>query len=85
MATRISRRTTKDIVDLDLKGLQHETTIYDATQTGEVLSVVDDKKLLFKIDCRLMPILYVGLLRRNLNVMITDAAQMYYLRTAINR
>jgi hypothetical protein len=68
MATGLSRRTTKEeIVELDLKGLQHETTIYDATQTGEVLSVVDDKKLLFKIDCQLMPILYVEIPERQPN------------------
>ena len=61
MTARLSRHKTKEeAVDLDLKTLQHETTIYDATQTGEVLSTVDDRKLLFKIDCRLMPILYVG-------------------------
>jgi hypothetical protein len=84
MATRLSRRTTKEeAVDSDLKGLQHETTIYDATQTGEVLSVVDDKKLLFKIDCRLMPILYVG--SRSLDLMTTDTTQMYHLCTTINR
>jgi hypothetical protein len=84
MATRLSRRTTKEeAVDSDLKGLQHETTIYDATQTGEVLSVVDDKKLLFKIDCRLMPILYVG--SRSLDLMTTDTTQMYHLCITINR
>jgi hypothetical protein len=61
MTAQLSRRTTKEeALDLDLKNLQHETTIYDPAQTGEILSVIDDKKLLFKIDCRLMPILYVG-------------------------
>lgn len=61
MTAQLSRRTTKEeALDLDLKNLQHETTIYDPTQTGEILSVIDDKKLLFKIDCRLMPILYVA-------------------------
>jgi hypothetical protein len=60
MTTGLSRRTTKEeAMEHDLKGLQHETTVYDVTQTGEVLSAVDDKKLRFKIDCRLMPILYV--------------------------
>jgi hypothetical protein len=62
MTTRLSRHSTKEeVIDLDLKGLQHETTVYDVTQTGEVLSAVDDKKLRFKIDCRLMPILCVSL------------------------
>jgi hypothetical protein len=60
MESRLSQRTTKEAaVDLDLKTLPYETTTYDTTQTGEVLSAVDDKKLLFKIDCRLMPILQV--------------------------
>jgi len=60
MTAELSHRTTKEeAVDHDLKGLQHETSIYDITQTGEVLSAVDDKKLRFKIDCRLMPILCI--------------------------
>lgn len=60
MESRLSRRSTGErAVDLGLKALQHETTMYDTTQTGEVLSAVDDKELLFKIDRRLMPILQV--------------------------
>jgi len=62
MATQLSRRTTKEeAVDLDMKNLQRETTTYDPTQTGEILAVFDDKKLVRKIDFRLMPILYVDL------------------------
>lgn len=60
MESRLSRRSTGErALDLDLKTLQHETIVYDASQTGEVLSAVNDKKLLFKIDCWLMPILQV--------------------------
>jgi len=62
MATQLSRRSTKEeAVDLDMKNLQRETTTYDPTQTGEILAVFDDKKLVRKIDFRLMPILYVDL------------------------
>lgn len=60
MATQ--RTTKEEAIDLDLKTLQRETTTYDPTQTGEILAVFDDKKLLRKIDFRLMPILCVGLL-----------------------
>lgn len=60
MQSRLSQRPNKvEASDLDLKALPHETTTYDSTQAGEVLSAVDDKRLLFKIDCRLMPILQV--------------------------
>jgi len=66
MATQLSRRTTKEeAVDLDMKNLQRETTTYDPTQTGEILAVFDDKKLVRKIDFRLMPILYVDLLMQS--------------------
>lgn len=62
MATSLSHHTTKEEAsDLDLKNLQRETTTYDPTQTGEILAVFDDKKLLRKIDFRLMPILCVAL------------------------
>jgi len=61
MVTQLSRRTTKEeAVDLDVKNLQRETTTYDPTQTGEILAVFDDKKLVRKIDFRLMPILCVA-------------------------
>lgn len=85
MEPRLSRRTKEGGVDLDLKTFQDQTTIYDTTQTGEILSAVDDKKLLFKIDCRLMPILQVHPLVRSLLNLVADKSQMYHLRAAVNR
>lgn len=46
-------------LNVNEKSPPHETSICDTAETGEVLDLVDYKRLLFKIDCRLMPLLRV--------------------------
>lgn len=42
----------------DAKAIDHETNKWDSARVAEIVDI-DDKKLLRKIDLRLMPILYV--------------------------
>lgn len=54
----IDKSNEKDAAISDAKVIDHETNKWDPAQLAEVVDI-DDKKLLRKIDLRLMPILYV--------------------------
>lgn len=53
-----SQNDEKETAISDAKAIDHETNKWDSAQLAEIVDI-DDKKLLRKIDLRLMPILYV--------------------------